>query len=276
MNILYCGDKNIERGMMLSLRSIAEHTTEPLHVWALTMTLDTEGRHWEPVGHECVCRTREMLWDYNPGSTVTLFDLTKEFREELPVANLGTHFTPYCMLRLWADRIEGLPDRILYLDNDVLCHRSPDAFYNQSIDDVEMVGVLDHYGRWFFRKHWLRSNYMNSGVLLMNMVKIRETGLLGRCRRQCAEKRMFMPDQTAINDQVRYVRQAPRCYNDQRRQHGNTVFRHFSTTWRLLPWPHTVTVKPWDLERLHSVLRCHEYDYLFMDSTLHHSTNKQV
>lgn len=262
MNILYSGDKNIERGMMMSLQSLAEHTTEPLHVWVLTMTLETEGRRWERVSNECIYRTREMLWSYNLNSTVTLVDLTKEYQEELPVANIDTRFTPYCMLRLWADYVEGLPDRILYLDNDVLCHHCPDEFYNQPIDDVEMVGVLDYYGRWFFRKHWLRSNYMNSGVLLMNMAMIRATGLFWRCRCQCAEKKMFMPDQTAINDQVKHFRLAPRRYNDQRRQHADTILRHFTTTWRIFPWPHTVTVKPWDTARLHSVLHCHEYDYL--------------
>ena len=262
MNILYSGDKNIERGIMMSLQSLAEHTTEPLHVWVLTMTLETEGRRWERVSNECIYRTREMLWTYNLDSTVTLVDLTKEYHEELPVANLGTRFTPYCMLRLWADYVEGLPDRILYLDNDVLCHHCPDTFYNQPIDDVEMVGVLDYYGRWFLRKHWLRSNYMNSGVLLMNMAMIRATGLLWRCRCQCAERKMFMPDQTALNDNVKHYRLAPRRYNDQRRQHADTILRHFTTTWRIFPWPHTVTVKPWDTARLHSVLHCHEYDYL--------------
>ena len=60
---------------------------------------------------ECIYRTREMLWIYHLCSTVTLVDLTKEYQEELPVANLGRRFTPYCMLRLWADRVEGLPDR---------------------------------------------------------------------------------------------------------------------------------------------------------------------
>lgn len=34
---------------------------------------------------------------------------------------MGTRFTPCCMLRLYADRIPELPDRLLYLDTDVLC-----------------------------------------------------------------------------------------------------------------------------------------------------------
>ena len=262
MNVLYSGDKNIERGIMMSLQSLAEHTCEPLHVWVLTMSFEAEDRKWEPVGDECIYSTREMLWTYNLNSTVTLVDLTHKFQEEQPTANLDTRFTPYCMLRLWADYVKDLPGRILYLDNDVLCNQCPDEFYNQPIGDVEMVGVLDYYGRWFFRKHWLHSNYMNSGVLLMNMDLIRTTGLLCRCRFQCAEKKMFMPDQTALNDQVKYYRLAPRRYNDQRRQHTDTILRHFTTTWRLLPGPHTVTVKPWDTARLHSVLHCHEYDYL--------------
>ena len=260
MNIMYSGDKNIGRGMLMSLLSLRAHIAEPLHVWVLTMHLETGGRHWEPVSAEVIALAENVVKTSHAESTVHCVDLTTAYLEELPAANLATRFTPYCMLRLWADKVEGLPDRILYLDNDVVCNKSPETFYNQPIEDVELVGVPDHYGQWFFRKKWFRSSYLNSGVLLMNMKKIHETGLLDRCRKQCREKRMFMPDQTALNDQMSFYRIASRCYNDQRRQHADTVLRHFITTWRIWPWPHTVTVKPWDGERMHAVLHCHEYD----------------
>ena len=51
-----------------------------------------------------------------------------------------------------------------------------------------------------------------------------------------------------------------RKYNDQRRLHKDTVIQHFTTTFRLFPWFHSLTVKPWDVERLHSVLKNYEYD----------------
>ncbi len=36
---------------------------------------------------------------------------------------MKTRFTPCCMLRLFADEILELPDKILYLDNDVICRK---------------------------------------------------------------------------------------------------------------------------------------------------------
>lgn len=52
----------------------------------------------------------------------------------------------------------------------------------------------------------------------------------------------------------------PRRFNEQRRLHKNTVFQHFTTSFRIFPWIHTLTVKPWEVERVHKQLKLHEYD----------------
>ena len=51
-------------------------------------------------------------------------------------------------------------------------------------------------------------------------------------------------------------------YNDQRRLHSDTYMQHFTTTFRFLPDFKSVTVKPWDIDREHSVLKIYEYDGL--------------
>jgi hypothetical protein len=40
------------------------------------------------------------------------------------------------------------------------------------------------------------------------------------------------------------------------------VLQHFTTSFRLLPWVHIVTVKPWEIDRVHEELKLHEYDDL--------------
>ena len=45
-------------------------------------------------------------------------------------------------------------------------------FYYQNMENVEIAGVLDYYGSWFFRKNIFKRDYLNSGVLLMNMVQL--------------------------------------------------------------------------------------------------------
>ena len=71
---------------------------------------------------------------------------------------------------------------------------------------------------------------------------------------------MFMPDQTALNKLASGKKICDRRFNEQRRTKTETVFRHFSTTFRFFPRFRTVTVKPWDTERVHSVLSIHEFD----------------
>lgn len=58
---------------------------------------------------------------FDPRHSVRLFNVTPLFGAEPPTANLGTRFTPCCMLRLYADLVPDVPDRVLYLDNDVVC-----------------------------------------------------------------------------------------------------------------------------------------------------------
>ena len=59
---------------------------------------------------------------------------------------MKTRFTPYDMLRLFADQIEEIPDQILYLDDDIIVRRDLTQFYNQTLGKIEFVGVLDYWG----------------------------------------------------------------------------------------------------------------------------------
>lgn len=256
MNILYCGDKNIADGLMISVLSLLRQVKEPLHICILTMS---------QAGCEPLPDTLAEVLEQRVcpgGGTVTLLDVSDLFTRQPPTANLGTRFTPCCMLRLYADLLPEIPDRILYLDTDVVCRMDCRAFYEQDMGEAEVAGVLDYYGSWFFRRNILRRDYLNSGVLLLNMKRIRQTGLFQKCRIRCAEKEMFMPDQSAINKLAIRKKILPRRYNEQRKLHPDTVFQHFSTSFRFFPYIRTVTVKPWQPDRMHEVLKLHEYDDL--------------
>ncbi len=260
MNILYCGDKNIEDGLIISVLSLIKNASEPLNILVLTMSFRTEEKMYEPVTEKTIKYLDERVKETHAESKVSLLDVTDLFNENIPHANLGTRFTPCCMLRLFADILPEVPERVLYLDNDVVCRQNPSEFYHQDMENYELAGVLDYYGRWFFRNNPFKMDYINSGILLLNMKKIKETGLFGECRRMCTEKNMFMPDQSAINKLSKHKKICKRMYNEQRKLHENTVFQHFTTSFRFLPWLHTLTVKPWDIERVHSKLKLFEYD----------------
>ncbi len=267
MNVLYCGDKNIEDGLVISVLSLLKATTEPLNIFVMTMDLTLKTGRILPVSLETIRYLDNRLKKQNERSSVIRIDATELFRAAPPLANMETRFTPCCMLRLYADQVPDLPDRILYLDNDVVCRKDFSGFYHQDLSGCELAGVPDYYGKWFFRKDLFHMDYMNSGVLLLNLARIRETGLFARCRILCSEKKMFMPDQSAINKLAEQKKRCPRAYNEQRRLHKGTVFQHFTTSFRFFPWLHTLTVKPWQIEQMHEKLKLHEYDDILQEYT---------
>lgn len=125
---------------------------------------------------------------------------------------------------------------------------------------MNLHGSLDYYGKWFFKNKKIKFNYINSGVLLLNLEKIRQTKLFKRAREMCKEKKMFMPDQSSINKLSVGKKIEQRKYNEQRRLKKDTVFQHFTTSFRLLPFFHKVTIKPWNIDKVHRKLKIFEYD----------------
>lgn len=254
MNILFCGDVNVCKGIFLSVLSICKHVKEPINFYILTASVDN--RRKIPETFSTVLQ--KTVVGKNHMNKVFLIDATENFSSYLPLANMKTRFTPFCMLRLFADTVPQIPDKILYLDTDVLCRGDFTDFYNSDIQDVEIAGVPDRYGKWFFGNVFKR-DYLNSGVLLLNMKNIRKSNLFKKCRKWCAEKRTFMPDQTALNKFAVKLKVGGR-YNEQGSIKADTVFKHFTTFFKFFPYFRTVTVKPWQTEKLHNQLKIFEFD----------------
>lgn len=254
MNILYCADSGLCEGIYLSALSICRHTPGSLHFFLLTADAPPRAA----IDERYASALEAALGSVHPDVRVTLKNITAEFSRELPRANMTTRFTPLCMLRLYADLIDEIPDKILYLDADVLCRADLRPLYDWDCRDAQIAGVPDRYGKWFFGNIF-RHDYLNSGVLLMNMRSIRENGTFAAARRLCRDRRMFMPDQTALN-RTAAKRKLPVCYNEQGNIKSDTVLKHFTTFFRFFPRIRTVTVKPWQEDKMHRELKIHEFD----------------
>lgn len=260
MNILFCGDHNAEDGVLISTLSLLKNTSEDLHLYILTMQV--ENSNYQPFSKKAADFLRQLLQEKNSNNTLDFIDCTDLFIKEPPTANMGSRFTPYAMLRLFADQLSQIPDRILYLDDDIIIRKDISDFYHQDLGQMELVGVLDYWGRFFFHNPKTKRlfDYMNSGVLLLNMKEIKKTGLFAKVRHLMQVKKMFLPDQSALNKLAVRKRIAPRRFNEQYRLQPDTMIQHFTTSFRFKPYFHTQTVKPWDVKRVHSVLHLHEYD----------------
>ncbi len=246
----------------MSVISLLQNTKTELHIYVMTAGCEWQGKKYLPLDNNTALALEKYAKTYNTNNSVTLIDVSAMFIKNPVTANLETRFTPMCMLRLFADKIEILPDKILYLDYDIVCLKDIEELYGTNIENYELGGVLDRYGKWFFRNNFLKFDYINSGVLLLNMKKIKMTGLFTKCQKLCAEKKMLMPDQSAINKLSRHKLLLPQKYNEQKFENKNTVLRHFSTFFKFFPLFKAVTVKPWQTDRMHSIMKTHRYDDL--------------
>lgn len=254
LNLLYAGNASAFDGLLISALSTACHTSERLTAYILTMDARERGESFTPLTERHRAFLAEIYSAANKESRVELLDVGDLFRRELGSSpNARTDYTPYCFLRLFADELP-LPDKLLYLDTDTLMAGDISPLYATDIAGYELAAVLDHYGRFFMGYH-----YFNSGVMLLNLPEIRRTGLFRRAVELLCRRRLFLPDQTALNRLTKKKLLLPRRYNEQKRFPDDTVIQHFTKTILWLPYFHTRTIKPWQTERVKTTLT-HKYD----------------
>lgn len=255
ISLLYCGNDNVFKGLMISLLSVARNTKEPLDVHVLTMNLEDINPKYIAISKEQCDYLELIVKEKNPDSKVTRYDMRDMFLEEMVYSkNVQTVYTPYTLLRLFCDRLP-LPDRIIYMDTDTMAKNDIFPLFSFDVKGHNFAGSLDYLGKVF-----INPRYINAGVLLLNIENMRQTGFMEKARKLCRDKKMPFPDQDAINRLEKNKCFLPRCFNEQRKLKKDTVIRHFSKSIRWLPFFHTVNIKPWDIENLHKVYHCYEFD----------------
>ena len=258
MNILYCGDKGIKDGVLVSILSLIKYNREPLHIYILTINYEDT----VAFADKSAKFLDKIVKKVNSKSFVKKIDATDVFVKNLPQKNMGSYFTPCSMLRLYADKISELPkDRILYLDYDVVCRGSLSEFYNMDLSGVEAAGVLDIYGKYFYHYNFPKTDYMNSGVMLFNMEECKKSGMFDKAVKLCQKRWMMLADQAALNKSIKKRKLLPRKYNEQgERPKEDTVLHHFSNNFKFWPYFHVQKVKPFEVEKIHKILKITEYD----------------
>lgn len=256
INIMQAGNYKVFDGMLLSALSITKRCYEPITLYLLTMDLTDLKPIYKPILDEDVEVLKKIYKSANKNSDVIKLDLTEMYKKEFKNSPSNENFyTPYTFLRLFADKIDELPDKIIYLDTDVMANGNIKELYEINIDNYEIGAVRDFYGKVF-----LGPRYCNAGVLLLNMKKLRETKMLNSAMHLCATKKLFLNDQTAIHVSTKLKKILPAKYNEQHKMKKDTVIRHFSMTLKFFPRFKKQNIKPWNVEELHKVLKCHDFD----------------
>ena len=249
----------------MSILSLLKHNHEPLHIYIMTITYPGV----TPFPTKSAKFLDQLVKRQNRENFVKLLDATEVFTTNLPQKNMGSYFTPCSMLRLYADQMPELArlERLLYLDYDIVCCADLSEFYHTDLTGIEAAGVLDIYGRWFYHYHGLfRQDYMNSGVMLFNMRECRRTGMFTRAVELCIKRWMMLADQAALNRAISHRKLLPARYNDQaERPHPDTILHHFSNNFKFWPYFHVQKVKPFEIDKIHSILKITAYDDLLAE-----------
>jgi len=241
--VVYCGNKAISEGLLLSLLSYREKSDEPLSVYLVTGDFSPLAKTYQPLGEEERVFFEDLLREKNPESQVVLLDETDLFLKEFAHSpNLGTPYTPYSMLRMIFDLESRLPERLLYLDADTVVEKDPSTLFRIDLDACDRAMVPDAVFSKMFDPH-----YCNSGVILFDLKKVRRDGLLKEGRHLLNAHKFTMPDQEALNRcQKEKILLLPRIYNEQRELSSDTIIRHYCQQIRLM---HIEKSKPWDGEK---------------------------
>ena len=247
INVLMCGNSFIFRGCMITTLSMVKHTKEPINMFWFTMDLTEKESRFTPLTQEHANYIEKILKDANPESKVTLLDLSDIFKKEMmDSVNINSHFTPYSMLRLFADMIPEIPDKIIYLDTDTIINNDLAQLYDIDISDYELGAVKDLYN-WATPSRWGKvRTYFNAGVLLLNMEKIRQTGMFKKARQLCHDKKMLYMDQDALNKSIKYQKMLPLKFNAKDKYRKDIVVHHFCNVRKKGNWFHRV--KPWEVD----------------------------
>lgn len=257
INLLLCGNNKVFDGALTELISITNKTKETINCYILTMDLTR-------IKPEFICITDEQVEFLNKvvkskkvDNQVTKIDVTDLYEKEFGhCKNENAYCTPYTLLRLMADLVPEIPEKILYLDIDMMVAKDIAELYNTDISSYEYAAVKEKYGSIFI---W--PDYINAGMLLLNMNKIKETRLLEKARYLIKNKKMLFADQDAIYRSTTKKLLLPRKYNEQSKfSRGDTVICHFCKRLIWRPYPHTENFKQWQIDDIHRELKCYSFD----------------
>ena len=257
INLLLCGNEKVFDGALTQLISIINRTNRIINCYIFTMDATRLDSRYTAMSNEQISFLDNLVKSKNLKNKVTKIDVTKLYEKEfLGSKNENAYCTPYTLLRLLADMVPEIPSKILYLDIDIMVGDDIAKLYDIDVSEYEYAAVKEKYG-----SKLIRPDYINAGMLLMNMEKIKKTRLLEKARNLIKTKKMLFADQDAIFWSTNKKKILPRIYNEQSKfNKKDTVICHFCKRLLLWPYPHTENYKQWNVNEVHNILKCYTFD----------------
>lgn len=258
INILFSGNGKVFDGVLTCMLSIFKRTQsrEPFCIYVMTMDVSHIKLEYTAMTDRQIAFLQQVAQTYNQENRVVKLDVSELYaREFANCPNEQAYCSPYTLLRLFMDLIPEIPEKILYLDVDILFNRDIVLLYDTDVEGYEYAAARDHYG-----KYLINPNYINAGVLLFNMKEAKRTGLFEKARELIKTKKLVFADQSALYRSTTRKKMLPQKFNDQKFLHESTVVRHFSKRLFYLPYPHIANIKQWNVSQMYRAFGYTQFD----------------
>lgn len=260
INILFCGNDKVFDGALTTMLSILKRTDtkEPFTFYIYTMDVSHIKPEYKAFTDEQIKFLDGVVKGYNSENSVIKIDVRNLYDKEFANSpNEQCYCSPYTLLRLFADLVPNMPDKLLYLDIDLLFNHDVRLLWDTDVSKVEYAASRDHYGKiiLFFRR-----KFINAGVILFNLAECKKTGLFEKSRNYIKTRKLLFADESAIILSTTKQKVLSQRFNDQKFLYKDTVIRHFSKRLFWLPYPHVANIKQWKITKVHKIFGYENFD----------------
>jgi len=259
MKVVYAGNNEYFDGLYLSILSILRRSKGVFSFYFLTADFSSYRPFYNKLDEIHEEQLISLVKSFNPKNEFTTIDCKEEY-DSLMKGNKNekSHYSPYASLRLLLDRFPYFKDdKVLYLDVDTMVNKDINEVFNVDLKDNDFAVAHDALGRY-----WQYKDCFNSGVILFNMPVALKNNLFINAREFIHTKRMYFPDQSALNKATKKFMFFPgddmRFNNQTRKIHDDTIIKHFCA--HIVGWPHHNNIKQWNIPYVHKYLHMHNFD----------------
>jgi len=258
INILLCGNDKVFDGFLTTMLSILKRneSKETFTFYIYTMDVSYIDPKYEILNDYMADILDRTAKKYNKDNKVIKIDVIDLYKKEFANSpNENCYASPYTLLRLFADIVPNMPDKLIYLDIDLIVNRDIKLLWDIDVSNYEYAAARDQYGKFL-----IKPNYINAGVLLFNLKKMKETKILEKARQLIKTKKLVFADQSALIRSTTKRKMLPQRFNCQAMLTKRCVIRHFSKRLYWLPYPHVENIKQWHVDKVHYKLKYHQFD----------------
>lgn len=190
MNIAIIFSPNWKNYVAAELYSIFKHNPSPIKVYLIS---DKGGE----------LDTSQILNHFGEGYETEFINAEEPFKKYIITnKNVSSRFTKYALYRLLLPELIQ-DDKLLHIDADAMIVSNIREMYEMDLYDYYLAGAIDIGADAYNLKRpiglSIHDNYVNAGVLLMNLKKIREDKLMKKWVNEANTKRFTCHDQCILN-----------------------------------------------------------------------------